>query len=53
MARDFTIQVDNSRLTGEISGTTYNLPIIQQVNCVPTIKNINSPYALVNGDKKT
>ena len=51
MARDFTINIDNSWVTGSIGGTTVYKPFVQFVNSVPSIKNMSRPYELILGDK--
>jgi len=50
MPRDFTIPFDQSRLSGSVSGNTVNIPVIQQVNGVPSLKNTGYPYTIVTGD---
>ncbi len=51
MARDFTINLDNSWMSGSIGGNAVQKPFIQAVNNVPSLKNTSKPYELVLGDK--
>ena len=50
MARDFTIQPDPSRISGSVSGNTVYIPVIQQVNGVPSLKNTGYPYTIITGE---
>lgn len=46
MPRDFIIQIDPSRLSGSVGGTTVYVPVSQHVNSVVSLKNTNVPYIL-------
>ena len=50
MPRDFIIQPDPSRITGSVGGNTVTLPVIQQVNGIPSLKNTGYPYTIVTGE---
>ena len=54
MSRDFTINLDNSWVTGSTSGGTVTTfkPFIQFVNNIPALKNTGYPYKVFVGDQK-